>query len=126
MEKRFQESNLSGLGMGTWGIGEDDSQKKHELAALLYGLDHRIKVIDTAEMYGEGKSEKLVGEAIKGYDRSKIFLISKFYPYHASPELERQSLEKSLKRLGTDYLDLDLLHWRGDNLLCTTRRGRKE
>ena len=109
MEKSFQESNLSGLGMGTWGIGEDASKKKDELAALRYGLDNGIKVIDTAEMYGEGKSEKLIGEAIRGYDRSKIFLISKFYPYHASPELERRSLEKSLKRLGTDYLDLYLL-----------------
>ena len=126
MEKSFQESNLSGLGMGTWGIGEDASKKKDELAALRYGLDHGIKVIDTAEMYGEGKSEKLVGEAIKGYDRSKIFLISKFYPYHASPELERQSLEKSLKRLGTDYLDLYLLHWRGDKRLSETVRGLKE
>ena len=111
MEKSFQESNLSGLGMGTWGIGEDASKKKDELAALRYGLDHGIKVIDTAEMYGEGKSEKLIGEAIRGYDRSKIFLISKFYPYHASPELERQRVEKSLKRLGTDYLDLYLIHW---------------
>ncbi|MDE7051227.1 MAG: aldo/keto reductase, partial [Lactobacillus sp.] len=101
MEKSFQDSNLSGLGIGTWGIGEDASKKKDEIAALRYGLDNGIKVIDTAEMYGEGKSEKLVGEAIKGYDRSQIFLISKFYPYHASPELERQSLEKSLKRLGT-------------------------
>ena len=126
MEKSFQESNLSGLGMGTWGIGEDASKKKDELAALRYGLDHGIKVIDTAEMYGEGKSEKLIGEAIRGYDRSKIFLISKFYPYHASPELERQSLEKSLKRLGTDYLDLYLLHWRGDKRLSETVRGLKE
>ena len=111
MEKSFQKNNLSGLGMGTWGIGEDASKKKDELAALRYGLNHGIKVIDTAEMYGEGRSEKLVGEAIRDYDRSKIFLISKFYPYHASPELERQSLEKSLKRLGTDYLDLYLIHW---------------
>lgn len=126
MEKSFQESNLSGLGMGTWGIGEDASKKKDELAALRYGLDNGIKVIDTAEMYGEGKSEKLIGEAIRGYDRSKIFLISKFYPYHASPELERQSLEKSLKRLGTDYLDLYLLHWRGDKRLSETVRGLKE
>ena len=126
MEKSFQESNLSGLGMGTWGIGEDASKKKDELATLRYGLDHGIKVIDTAEMYGEGKSEKLIGEAIRGYDRSKIFLISKFYPYHASPELERQSLEKSLKRLGTDYLDLYLLHWRGDKRLSETVRGLKE
>ena len=74
-------------------------------------------------MYGEGKSEKLVGEAIKGYDRSKLFLISKFYPYHATPELERQSLEASLERLGTDYLDLYLLHWRGNHRLSDTIRG---
>ncbi len=73
MEKSFQESNLSGLGMGTWGIGEDASKKKDEITALRYGLDQGIKVIDTAEMYGDGKSEKLVGEAIRGYDRSKIF-----------------------------------------------------
>ena len=77
-------------------------------------------------MYGEGKSEKLIGEAIQGYDRSQIFLISKFYPYHASPELERQSLENSLKRLKTDYLDLYLLHWRGDKRLSETVRGLKE
>ena len=126
MEKSFQENNLSGLGMGTWGIGEDASKKKDEIAALRYGLDNGIKVIDTAEMYGEGKSEKLIGEAIQGYDRSQIFLISKFYPYHASPELERQSLENSLKRLKTDYLDLYLLHWRGDKRLSETVRGLKE
>ena len=128
MEKSFQESNLSGLGMGTWRIGEDASKKKDELAALRYGLDNGIKVIDTAEMYGEGKSEKLVGEAIRGYDRSKIFLISKFYPYHASPELERQSLEKSLKRLGTDYLDLYLMHWPGldEALMIDTWQGMED
>lgn len=114
---------LSGLGIGTWGIGEDPKKKKDEIAAIRYGLDNGLNVIDTAEMYGGGKSEKLIGEAIRGYDRDKLFLISKFYPYHATPELERKSLEASLERLGTDYLDLYLLHWRGDHRLSDTIRG---
>lgn len=114
---------LSGLGIGTWGIGEDPKRKKDEIAAIRYGLDHGLNIIDTAEMYGDGKSEELIGEAIKNYDRNKLFLISKFYPYHATPELERKSLEASLKRLGTDYLDLYLLHWRGNHRLSDTIRG---
>lgn len=114
---------LSGLGMGTWHLGEDPQKKKEEIAALRYGLDNGLKVIDTAEMYGSGQSEKLVGQAIKGYDRSKLYLISKFYPYHATLALERKSLEASLKRLGTDYLDLYLLHWRGSHRLSDTVLG---
>lgn len=117
---------LTGLGMGTWGMGEDPKMKKDEIASLRYGLDNGVKIIDTAEMYGEGTSESLVGEAIKGYDRSNLFLITKFYPYHATPELERQSLENSLKRLGTDYVDLYLLHWRGHKRLSETVRGLQE
>lgn len=114
---------LSGIGMGTWYMGEDPKRKNDEIIALRYGLDNGIKIIDTAEMYGEGKSEKIVGEAIKGYDRSQIYLISKFYPYHATPSLERKSLEASLKRLGVDYLDLYLLHWRGSHRLSDTVEG---
>lgn len=123
MATNLNKQILSGIGMGTWAMGEDPQNAKQEIASLRYGLDHGINVIDTAEMYGEGKSETLIGQAIKGYDRSKIYLISKFYPYHASPELERRSLENSLKRLGTDYLDLYLLHWRGDKRLSETVRG---
>lgn len=115
--------DLTGLGMGTWHLGENPRTQKEEIAALRYGLTHGLKVIDTAEMYGSGKSERLVGKAIKGYDRSKIFLISKFYPYHATPALERKSLTASLKRLGTDYLDLYLLHWRGSHRLSDTIVG---
>lgn len=114
---------ISGLGIGTWYLGEDSKKRKDEIVAIRYGLDNGLNIIDTAEMYGEGKSEELVGEAIKEYDRDKLFLISKFYPYHATPELERQSLEKSLERLGTDYLDLYLLHWRGNHRLSDTIRG---
>ena len=68
---------LTGLGIGTWNIGEDLKKKKDEIAAIRYGLDNGVNIIDTAEMYGEGKSEKLIGQAIKGYDRSKLFLISR-------------------------------------------------
>ena len=114
---------ISGLGIGTWAIGEDPAKRKDEIAAIRYGLDNGLNIIDTAEMYGDGKSEELVGEAIKGYYRNKVFLISKFYPFHATPELERKSLEASLKRLGTDYLDLYLLHWRGSHRLSDTIRG---
>lgn len=117
---------LTGLGMGTWGMGEDPKKKKDEITSLRYGLDNGVKIIDTAEMYGEGTSESLVGEAIKGYNRSELFLITKFYPYHASPDLERQSLENSLKRLGTDYVDLYLLHWRGHKRLSETVRGLQD
>lgn len=117
---------LTGLGMGTWGMGEDSKKKKDEITSLRYGLDNGVKIIDTAEMYGEGTSESLVGEAIKGYNRSDLFLITKFYPYHASPDLERQSLENSLKRLGTDYVDLYLLHWRGHKRLSETVRGLRD
>ena len=69
---------LTGLGIGTWGIGEDPKNKKDEIAAIRYGLDNGLNIIDTAEMYGDGKSEELIGEAIKDYDRDKLFLISKF------------------------------------------------
>lgn len=117
---------LTGLGLGTWGLGENPSKRNDEIAALRYGLDHGIKIIDTAEMYGEGKSEELVGQAIKDYDRDDLFLITKFYPYHATPELERRSLEKSLKRLGTDYVDLYLLHWRGNKRLSETVSGLQQ
>lgn len=118
--------DLTGIGIGTWNIGEDPKKKKDEIAALRYGLDNGVRIIDTAEMYGEGKSEKLIGEAIKGYDRSQIYIISKFYPYHATPDLERKSLEETLTRLNTDYLDLYLLHWRGSHRLSDTVRGLEE
>src|SRR5699024_1914042 len=82
---------------------------------LQTGIDLGMKVIDTAEMYGDGMSEQLVGEAIKGH-REETFLVSKVYPHHATSGKMQQACEGSLKRLKTDYLDLYLLHWRGGNL----------
>ncbi|KRO00154.1 aldo/keto reductase [Companilactobacillus kimchiensis] len=120
----FNHQNTSAIGIGTWHIGEGNSDKTEaEMAAIKYGLDHGINVIDTAEMYGEGLSEKLVGNVIKDYHRDDLQLISKFYPYHATPKLIEESLKASLKRLQTDYLDLYLLHWRGDIPLEETVLG---
>lgn len=101
------------LGQGTWNMGEDRRLWDRELEAIRTGIENGMTLIDTAEMYGDGRSEELVGEAIRGLDRTSLFLVSKVYPYNAGrPEIFR-SCEASLKRLGTDYLDLYLLHWRG-------------
>jgi diketogulonate reductase-like aldo/keto reductase len=111
---------IPALGQGTWEMGEDPSKHEQELKALRYGIEHGMTLIDTAEMYGEGKSEQLVGEAVRGYDRSKLYLVSKVYPWNAGREHIFKSCEQSLKRLGTDYLDLYLLHWRGEVPLSET------
>lgn len=100
------------LGMGTWMIGEDRSSRAGEIAALQRGIDLGMTLIDTAEMYGDGASERLVGEAIRGR-RERVFLVSKFYPYNATVRGAQAACERSLGRLGVDCLDLYLLHWRG-------------
>ncbi len=109
---------INPIGLGTWHMGDSSAEKTAELAALSTGLvqttpDAKV-ALDTAEMYGEGNSERLVGEALKTIQRDTIYLISKVYPWHASKNQLPQSLDASLKRLNTDYLDLYLLHWRGD------------
>ena len=100
------------LGMGTWMIGEDRASRAGEIAALQRGVDLGMTLIDTAEMYGDGASERLVGEAIRGR-RERVFLVSKFYPYNATVRGAQAACERSLGRLGVDCLDLYLLHWRG-------------
>lgn len=101
------------LGMGTWFLGEKKQKDDQETAALRAGIDAGIRLIDTAEMYGDGKSEQLIGRAIKGYDRSRLFLVSKVYPHNAGRRKIFKSVQQTLKNLQTDYLDLYLLHWRG-------------
>ena len=110
---RINNQVLPALGIGTWEMGDDPKLHDEEIAAIRAGLDAGLSVIDTAEMYGNGRSEELVGEAIKPYQRAKIFLISKVLPQNASRSKMRQSLQNSLQRLQTDYLDLYLYHWRG-------------
>ncbi|MDF7673246.1 aldo/keto reductase [Acetobacteraceae bacterium ESL0709] len=110
------------LGMGTWAIGDAPDKRQNEIEALRYGLDAGLRVIDTAEMYGNGRSEMLVGEAIS--DRRKdVFLTSKLLPSHASYDKAFEACERSLRHLKTDYLDLYLLHWRGSVPLKETVRA---
>ena len=107
------------LGQGTWGMGEDARRRSVEAAALRHGLDLGLTLIDTAEMYGEGGAEEVVGEAVRGR-RDGVFLVSKVYPHNASARGTIAACERSLKRLGTDRIDLYLLHWRGAYPLAET------
>lgn len=107
------------LGQGTWGMGETPERRQEEIAALRFGLDLGLTLIDTAEMYGEGGAEEVVGEAIEGR-RDEVYLVSKVYPFNASLHGTVAACERSLKRLRTDRLDLYLLHWRGEYPLSET------
>lgn len=100
------------LGQGTWYMGDHASRRADEIATLRLGLDFGMTLVDTAEMYGDGASEKLVGEAIAGR-RDEVFLVSKVLPSNATRHGTIAACERSLKRLGTDRIDLYLLHWRG-------------
>lgn len=119
-------TSMPRFGMGTWYLGENPVTHDRELEALRTGLDAGITLIDTAEMYGDGAAEKLVGEAIQGYDREKLFLVSKVYPHNAGDPMIFESVEASLERMQTDYLDLYLLHWRGSIPLSETVRCMEE
>lgn len=110
------------LGQGTWYMGEKPEIRAREIKSLQLGIELGMKLIDTAEMYGDGLSEVLVGEAIKGR-RDDVFLVSKVYPHHAGLKSIATACENSLKRLGTDRLDLYLLHWRGRVPLEETIEG---
>ena len=107
------------LGQGTWMMAEDRRRRAEEIAALREGIDLGLTLIDTAEMYADGESERLVGEAIEGR-RDDVFLVSKAYPQNASRDRLPRACEASLARLGTDRLDLYLLHWRGSVPLAET------
>jgi diketogulonate reductase-like aldo/keto reductase len=100
------------LGMGTWFLGDHVDTRAEEIAALQCGIDLGLRLIDTAEMYGKGASERLIGSAIKGR-RDSVFLVSKVYPHNASRRGTLAACERSLGRLGVDRIDLYLLHWRG-------------
>jgi diketogulonate reductase-like aldo/keto reductase len=107
------------LGQGTWKMGEGDRDEAEEVAALRAGVELGMTLIDTAEMYGEGAAEKIVGRAIEGM-RDRVFLVTKAYPHHASRRELPLACERSLHRLGTDVIDLYLLHWRGQTPLAET------
>lgn len=101
------------IGQGTWYLGDRTETRAREIEAIEAGIDAGLTLIDTAEMYGNGRSEDLVGEAIRPFKRENLFLVSKVLPENAGRRSMRHSLEQSMKRLGTDYLDLYLYHWRG-------------
>ncbi|ASV87267.1 aldo/keto reductase family protein [Ochrobactrum quorumnocens] len=103
---------MPALGQGTWYMGEDARQRRLEVEALQCGIELGMTLIDTAEMYADGGAEEVVGEAIKGH-RDAVFLVSKVLPYNASQEGTIEACERSLMRLGTEKIDLYLLHWRG-------------
>lgn len=111
---------VSRIGQGTWYLGENAATAARERKALQAGVEAGMNLIDTAEMYGEGASEHLIGSAIRGMDRASLYLVSKVYPFHADRRSIFLSCENSLRRLGTDYLDLYLLHWRGAVPLAET------
>ena len=107
---------VGALGQGTWRMGERRAARKDEVAALRHGIACGMTLIDTAEMYGSGGAEKVVGEAIRG-QRDAVYLVSKVLPSNAGRKRMVRSCEKSLKCLGTDHLDLYLLHWRSGGSL---------
>ena len=110
--KLFSGAALPVLGLGTWRMGENPRQRAEELDAIKYGLDLGYPMIDTAEMYGDGGAEEIVGEAIAGRAR-RPFIVSKVYPHNASRAGTVAACERSLARMRIERIDLYLLHWRG-------------
>jgi len=114
--KVIGSDKVTAIGLGTWGIGgyesPDHSRDGESVEVLRYGLELGINLIDTAEFYGNGHSEELVGDAIKGFGREELFIISKVWPTNFGYERAKRAVRASAKRLGT-YIDLHLLHWPG-------------
>lgn len=107
------------LGLGTWHLGERADQFNEEVSAVRYAIDQGYQLIDTAEMYGEGGAEEVVGEAVQGA-RDDVFIVSKVYPHNAHHNGVIAACERSLYRLKTDRIDLYLLHWRGGTPFAET------
>ncbi len=113
------------FGVGTWRMGEHRDHLQGEIEVIRAALDMGITLIDTAEMYGEGGAEKVIGEAIRGR-RDGLFLVSKFYPHNASRNGVMDACERSLRHMDCDYIDLYLLHWRGNWPLAQTFEALNE
>lgn len=113
-------TGVPALGQGTWFLGENRMSYQAEKEALQAGISAGMTLLDTAEMYGEGKAECLIGDAIRGMDREKLFLVSKVYPHNAGRRHIFKSCMASMERMGVDYIDLYLLHWRGGIPLSET------
>ena len=111
--------SVPALGQGTWKMGEDRRHHADEVAALKLGIDLGLTLIDTAEMYASGGSERVVAEAIEGR-RDEVFIVSKVLPSNASRRGVEAACGNSLKRLRIETIDLYLLHWRGSVPLAET------
>lgn len=118
-------TEVPALGQGTWNMGERASEADREIASLKAGIELGMTLIDTAEMYGEGGAERVVGRAIKG-QRDRVFVTSKVYPHNASRTGTIEACNRSLSRLGIDRIDLYLLHWRGEYALTETVEAFEE
>ncbi len=116
---------LPAIGLGTWMMGEQAGRRSREVAALRAGVEAGAPLIDTAEMYADGESEAIVGEAIKGY-REQIFLVSKVLPSNAGRKNLIGACDRSRRRLGVDHIDLYLLHWPGSVPLTETIEAFRE
>lgn len=110
------------LGIGTWRMGEAQASRKSEVRALRLAIAQGVRLIDTAEMYGDGGAEEALGDALRGVvvPREQLFIVSKVYPWNASRRGAVAACDRSLKRLGIDAIDLYLLHWRGEHPLADT------
>ena len=112
---QHRDTVLPLIGFGTWTIGDNPEKEEAEINTMLYGMDrYSMTLIDTAEMYGSGRSERVVKKVIEKTDRNKLFIIDKILPYNAKKDGYLKSCENSLNNLGIDALDLYLLHWRAD------------
>jgi len=117
------------LGLGTWRMGEQARARRQEIAAVRFAVENGYRLIDTAEMYGEGGAEEMIGAALAELfsagtvRRDELFVVSKVYPQNASRQGTVAACERSLKRLGIDRIDLYLLHWRGQHPLAATLEG---
>jgi diketogulonate reductase-like aldo/keto reductase len=120
---------MPALGVGTWRLGESRTRRAAEVAALRQAVELGYRLFDTAEMYGEGGAETVLGEALRGalgageVTRDELFVVSKVYPHNASRRGAVAACERSLARLGLDAIDLYLLHWRGAHPLAETLRA---
>src|SRR5215216_7588848 len=110
---------LPAIGAGTWNMGENAARAGDEVEVLKLALDLGLTLIDTAEMYGAGRTEKIVGRAMAGR-RDGVFIVSKLYPHNATFDGTMAACERSLERLATGHIDLYLLHWRGSPPLAET------
>lgn len=130
IEREFGKTgrNIPVIGQGTWNFPDKGEDVKTAVRALQEGIELGMTHIDTAEMYGDGRSEEIIGEAIQGLkiDRSKLFIVSKVLPSNSSYKGTLEACERSLKRLKTDYLDCYLLHWRGNVPLSETMKAMEQ